>query len=62
MIITGKDCENCIYGTLFENDNGILKSYCRNRDKEYYYGTSIPCEDRRMDNGKTEEIYTRNDA
>lgn len=56
MIITGQDCENCIYGTMFENDRGILKTYCRYRDKEYYYGTSIPCDDKRIDNDKTEEI------
>lgn len=56
MIITGQDCENCVYGTMFENDRGILKTYCRYRDKEYYYWTSIPCDDKRMDNDKTEEI------
>ena len=42
MIIIGKDCEDCKYAT-FDNSN---KVYSGQRDKKYYYGQCIPCEEK----------------
>ncbi len=44
-IIAGEECDKCTHCTFFEDDRNILKVYCNKKDKEYYYGASIPCED-----------------
>lgn len=48
-IIAGSDCDDCIYSTIFEDDKDRLKIYCEKKDREYYYGARIPCEDFRKD-------------
>ena len=41
MIICGKDCAD------FNNSNkAVIKIHCSARDKDYYYGQSIQCEDK----------------
>ena len=44
MIICGKQCEDCVHATIFD-DRKAAKVYCAARDKEYYYGARIPCDD-----------------
>lgn len=43
MIITS-DCEYCRHGTVDES-SGKLMVHCYKRDKTYYFGQCIPCED-----------------
>lgn len=50
MIITS-ECEECDYGTVFDDEKSRTKVYCRDKDKTYYYGQCIPCE-----NGKRRKI------
>lgn len=46
MIITS-ECEECIYGSIVEADKTHIKVKCSKKDKEYYYGQCIPCEDKK---------------
>lgn len=46
MIIVGKDCENCKFCTINDRDRSRVKVHCAVRDKDYYYGQCIPCEDK----------------
>lgn len=55
FIIAGQECNGCKYSLVFEDDNGRLKAYCELRDKEYYYGARIPCEDKVKDD-RTEDV------
>lgn len=51
MIITS-ECEECFYG-LIEENKGKVKVYCSDKDKTYWYGQCIPCDNkqkRRNDN------------
>lgn len=43
MICTS-ECANCIYGTLDASDKAKAKIICSNKEKEYYYGQIINCE------------------
>ena len=47
-LIAGADCEGCFYSTIYDNELGRTRAYCAARDKEYYYGTRIPCEEREV--------------
>lgn len=47
-VICGPDCEDCSYASIFDNELGRTRVYCSARDKEYYYGTRIPCEEREV--------------
>ena len=42
MILTS-ECEECIYGVIDESDKARIKVKCTYKDKEYYYGQCIPC-------------------
>lgn len=46
MILAGVDCENCIYGTIDETDKARVKVYCQYKDKSYYFGQCIPCDNK----------------
>lgn len=46
MIICGKDCEDCKFGTILDEDKARVKVYCQTREKTYYYGQCIPCDDK----------------
>lgn len=43
-ITAGKECEHCLYGTLWD-DGRDAKVYCEARDKDYVYGQFVPCND-----------------
>lgn len=42
MIITGAECKDCIHYAKAST----VKIKCLARDREYYYGQCIPCEDK----------------
>lgn len=44
MIICGRDCEDCV-NAQFVEDRKSLKVFCEARNKEYYYGQRVPCDD-----------------
>ncbi len=46
MIIAGEECKDCIHGVVDEESKKVIKTYCRLRDKTYYYGQCIACEDK----------------
>lgn len=46
MIITS-ECEDCFYGSTFTDEKGRLRVLCSARDKTYWFGQCIPCEDKK---------------
>ncbi len=46
VIIAGVDCDDCIYSTIDDTDKARIKVYCDARDKQYWWGQSIQCEDK----------------
>ena len=47
IIIAGKDCENCVYASIDETDKSRIRVYCDARDKQYYWGQNIQCDDKK---------------
>lgn len=45
MILTS-ECEECRYGIIDDRDRSKIKVFCKDKDKEYYYGQCIPCENK----------------
>ncbi|MCM1232291.1 MAG: hypothetical protein NC489_19385 [Ruminococcus flavefaciens] len=45
MILTS-ECEECIYGIINDDDKARVKVKCVYKDKEYYFGQCIPCENK----------------
>ncbi len=45
--INTAECVECIYGTIDETDPSRLYVNCSVRNKKYYYGQRIPCDDKR---------------
>lgn len=48
IIIAGKECEKCIYATIDETDKSRIRVYCDARDRQYYWGQNVPCDDIRL--------------
>lgn len=46
MILTS-ECETCEYGSIDESNKARIKVRCNARNKEYYYGQCIPCDDKK---------------
>lgn len=44
MIIVGKDCERCIHASVDESNKAKITVKCNIKNKEYVWGTCIPCE------------------
>ncbi len=45
-MITTDECESCKYGTVMENSKADIKVYCSIKDKYYFFGQCIPCENK----------------
>ena len=45
MIITS-ECEECRYGSIDDTNKARVMVHCSYRDKYYFYGQCIPCEDK----------------
>lgn len=50
MIITS-ECEQCIHSTIDASDKSKLKIYCSVKEKTYYWGQCIPCDEKRKGDG-----------
>lgn len=46
MIITS-ECEECIYGIIDDSNKARVKVKCAQKDKEYYFGQCISCDNKR---------------
>lgn len=46
MILTS-ECEKCNFGVIDDSDKAVVKVKCAQKDKEYYYGQCIPCDNMR---------------
>ena len=55
MILTS-ECEKCVHGTVDDSNKAKIKVYCNVRDKMYYYGQCIPCDDKEVIREKSSEI------
>lgn len=47
MTILTSECESCLYGTVDDADKARVKVYCSYKDKTYYYGQCINCNNKR---------------
>lgn len=47
-MLNTSECENCIYCTLDESNKARIKVYCETRNKTYYYGQCVPCEEKKV--------------
>lgn len=45
MIIVGVDCMDCIYSSVDDSNKARIKVYCNAREKQYWWGQNIQCED-----------------
>lgn len=52
MILTS-ECEECDNGIIDDSNKAKIKVFCKDKDKEYYYGQCIPCEN------KTKKVKNR---
>ena len=43
-MIRTSQCEFCKYGSVNDIDKSRVKVFCSIKQKEYYYGMCIPCE------------------
>ncbi len=59
-MITTDECESCKHGAVIEEDKAHIKVYCAIKDKYYYFGQCIPCENKTIikeeNNGYTESV------
>lgn len=46
MILTS-ECEKCDYGIIDDSNKARVKVKCIKKDKEYYYGQYVPCDNMR---------------
>lgn len=53
MIIIGKDCEKCRFGIVDETNKARIKVYCSIKEKWYWWGQCIPCDNREKKNETT---------
>ena len=43
-VILTSQCEYCRYGTVDDSDKARVKVYCSYKDKTYYFGQCVPCD------------------
>ena len=44
-VIITSECEFCRYGTVDDSNKARVMVHCDYRDKIYYFGQCVPCED-----------------
>lgn len=54
MILTS-ECEECIYGIIDDTNKARIKVKFSDKDKEYYYGQYIPCENKIKKKGEAKD-------
>lgn len=48
VITTSEDCLECVHGTVVKNSKSDIRIVCDARDKEYFYGQRLVCDDKEM--------------
>lgn len=48
VIICGRDCEDCKYSVIDDSDRAKIKVYCSRKDKSFYYGQCIQCDEKEI--------------
>ncbi len=46
MILTS-ECKDCIHSSIDESNKAKIKIYCNLKNRTYYWGQCIPCEDKK---------------
>lgn len=49
MIITS-ECEYCIHSTIIKSEKSKVKVHCGIKDRTYYWGQCIQCENKTLNN------------
>lgn len=44
-VITTDQCETCVSGDIIEESKARIYVYCKLRDKTYFFGQCIACDD-----------------
>ena len=47
MILTS-ECEQCMNSVIDDEDKAKVTIYCKTKNKTYYYGQCIPCDDKEI--------------
>ncbi len=55
MIICGRDCENCVHGIIDDKNVARIKVYCDAKEKSFWFGQCIPCDDKKKKKGNADE-------
>ena len=55
MIIAGVDCVDCVYSSVDDTNKARIKVYCDARDRSYWWGQNIPCDDKKKYDEKHNE-------
>lgn len=45
-MINTSECEKCRFGSVDDSDKARVKVFCSKKEKSYYYGQCIPCDDK----------------
>ncbi len=45
-VIITSECEECAHGVIDESDKARIKVYCNIKEKWYYFGQCIPCDNK----------------
>ena len=46
-MINTSECEDCMYGTVHEENKANIRVYCAVKDKTYFFGQCVPCDNKR---------------
>ena len=50
--ITTDECRECAYGEILEESKRAIKVHCSYRNRTYFFGQRIPCEDKKREGEK----------
>lgn len=54
MILTS-ECEQCDFGIVDDSNKSCIKVRCIDKNKEYYYGQYVPCDNKNKRKRQTDE-------
>lgn len=59
-IICTSECVHCVYCNLHDADKSRVKVFCKLKDKTYYYGQKVVCENYTKKNDEEIKEYEDN--
>lgn len=54
LVINTSECEYCKHGVLDDSNRATVKVYCKLKNKNYYYGMIVPCDDKEKKGKETD--------